>query len=478
MASNVATTKVNLESELVVIGAGGGGLAAAVTAAERGVRVALLEKRHTAGGNTFYAAGLFAAETTLQTRMNLDVRKDECFKVAMDYAHYRLNGKLLRAFLDKSPDTVKWLENKGIKFTRIFTWYPNQKLRSQHCADNFGANVTRLLVDDCKNLGVQLFYKTAAKKLLTDGAGKISGVLATQGNTSYEIKTKSVVIASGGFGGNKRLLKKYFPFYTDAFVSRGLPLMGDGILMAAAIGAANEGTSTLQMEGPFFPGFGPLWRVAQEPTTLWVNKKGERFIDETTAHNDFESVNGMLQQPGKISYTLFDERMKQDFIRNGCTRILGRPFTEDSLEKDIVAYAGKGGVKSSDSWDLIAEWIGANPEELKATIEEYNFSCDRGYDEIFVKDRRHLIPLRTPPYYALKCYPSYLTTIGGIKINHRMEVLDKDDNPIPGLFAAGNDTGGWEMDTYNAILTGTTVAFALSSGRICGENAQKYIAGN
>ena len=137
----------------------------------------------------------------------------------------------------------------------------------------------------------------------------------------------------------------------------------------------------------------------------------------------------------------------------------------------------KGTVKVSGSLEDIAAWIQAVPRVLKETVKEYNASCDRGYDEILSKDRRYLIPLRTPPYYALKCYQGFLGTIGGLKINNRMEVLDHQDDPIQGLYAAGSVTGGWESDTYCLQLSGSAFGFALNSGRIAGENALKYALG-
>jgi fumarate reductase flavoprotein subunit len=121
--------------------------------------------------------------------------------------------------------------------------------------------------------------------------------------------------------------------------------------------------------------------------------------------------------------------------------------------------------------------MGVAPEVLQATIDEYNRFCDQGYDESFSKEPRYLQALRNPPYYAIKCHSSFLGTIGGIKINHHMEVLNHQLRPIPGLYAAGVDTGGWEGDTYNGVLAGHTFGFALNSGRIAGENAVKYISG-
>ena len=135
----------------------------------------------------------------------------------------------------------------------------------------------------------------------------------------------------------------------------------------------------------------------------------------------------------------------------------------------------KGNAKISDSWEEIARWMGAEvPETLGATVGEYNRFCDEKNDGLFSKDPRYLFPLYTAPYYAVRCHQALHTTMGGIKINHHMEVLDERDNPIPGLYAAGNDTGGSQPDTYCLILAGSTLGFALNSGRIAGENAAKY----
>jgi fumarate reductase flavoprotein subunit len=134
-------------------------------------------------------------------------------------------------------------------------------------------------------------------------------------------------------------------------------------------------------------------------------------------------------------------------------------------------------VEIFDSLEELAGWIGIAPAELKAEIDTYNENCDRGRDSLFTKDRRYLIPLRTPPYYAIRWSASIINTIGGIKINERTEVLDKQDNPIPGLYAAGVDSGGWESMTYCWLISGHAFGFAVYSGRIAGENAVGFVNG-
>jgi fumarate reductase flavoprotein subunit len=147
------------------------------------------------------------------------------------------------------------------------------------------------------------------------------------------------------------------------------------------------------------------------------------------------------------------------------------------LARELKALAEGGWVQMSRSWDGIANHIGCDPQVLKATVDEYNAACDQGCDPIFAKERVFLLPLRVPPYYAIKANSGILDTIGGIKINENTEVLDKEDNPIPGLYAAGVAAGGWQGDAYCAVTSGAASGFAVNSGRIAGENAAKFTLG-
>lgn len=168
----------NLETEVVVIGGGGAGLAAAVAAREKGVDVAILEKRRTAGGNASIAGGIFAAESHIQKRKNIDARRGECFKIAMSHSHWKIDPRLIRAIVDKSGDTIQWLEEKGVKFEDVPHFLPNQ-VRIFHLPHGHGAGLVKVLVKKCDDLGVRLFCETAAKRTLTSERGDVIGVLAT-----------------------------------------------------------------------------------------------------------------------------------------------------------------------------------------------------------------------------------------------------------------------------------------------------------
>jgi fumarate reductase flavoprotein subunit len=467
------------DTDIVVIGSGGG-LAAAVAAAEKGAKVIVLEKRKTFGGNTAMARALMAAESPVQKRLRIDARKEDLFKTSMSFSHWKISPEIIRAFINKSGDTIEWLEGLGVKFQDVPNAYFNQVPRIYHLPEGYGAALTRALVERCKELGVTLMKETPARKILVGKGKGVTGILATAGNKELKISVKSVIVATGGYSGNKELLKKYCPQYTEDAHVHGIPLMGDGIIMAAEAGAASEGLGNLLSMGPFFTGSLQVGVVSVEANVIWMNKRGERFADEST-HIPSESANALDRQPDKVSYSLFDETIKQSFVDEGLIRGHHRLYPPGSkimeIDKCLQKEIQEGRVKMADSWEVIARWMGADPKNLILNIQVYNDSCEKGFDDLFYKDRRYLQPLRKPPYYALICHQAFHGTTGGIRINERMEVLDEEDKSIPGLFASGNDTGGWSADTYNYVLTGTAFAYAINSGRIAGENAAKYISG-
>jgi fumarate reductase flavoprotein subunit len=470
----------NLESQLVVLGSGGTGLAAALTAAEAGVDVLLIEKGAHGGGNTAMARGIFAADSPVQKRMNIEAPKDELFRLAMSYAHWATDPRLVRAFIDKSGDTIQWLEEKGLQFEGIPN-YNNVGRLVFHVPAGRGAELVRLLVRKCKESGVRLLTRTATTRLVTGEGGKIAGIVATSNDGTEDkelvVAAGAVVIATGGYAGNRELLKKYYEYYTDDLCLHGVPNMGDGLRLSTEIGAATEGLGVLHLRGPRYGASTYITTVVEEPNTLWVNKRGERFVDEAMAFYWPEAGNALSRQPDSASYTLFDGGIMRGFVDEGLIKGVahyppGTKMTE--LDRRLRSQPEKY-VKISTTWGEIASWMGVSPDVLQSTIDEYNRFCDRGHDETFAKDARFLAPLRTPPYYAIKCSQSFHGTIGGIRINHHMEGLNQQSEPIPGLYAGGIDVGGWESRTYGITLPGSAFGFALNSGRIAGENAVAYL---
>jgi fumarate reductase flavoprotein subunit len=175
---------------------------------------------------------------------------------------------------------------------------------------------------------------------------------------------------------------------------------------------------------------------------------------------------------------LFDNKIKQGFIEVGISKAVEParyPATTKmkDLESRLNEEKNMGNATIAQSWKEIAHWIGADLNTLERTIDNYNAYCEQGWDDEFFKKRHYLQPLKTPPFFALRCCQAFHGTIGGIKINRHMEVINTKDQAILGLYASGNDTGGWISNTYCYNLTGTALGFALNSARIAGENAAK-----
>jgi fumarate reductase flavoprotein subunit len=482
----------NLEAQMIVVGGGGAGMAAALAAAQAGVKkIIVLEKNRHTGGSSAMASGPFGAESPAQKRQAILAPKDELFRREMNWTHMRANPRILRAFIDKSGDTIAWLEKMGLFFYCV-PHSPTDDPQTWHVSKGDGIEILTALARECEKLGVQVLLNTTAQKLLKDDQGRINGVLAEHEGRSIQVMGQTVLISSGGYAGNKEMLKKYCLDYREELKLAGAPNMGEGILMALAAGGAPDGLGYLMAGGPLAGGvlrLGPnnvrvgLGFLSGEPFSVWVNKKGRRFIDETESYNYYRCINALIRQPGAVCYALLDSDMIQYITDKGLSNVPEakgysaeqRSPLPGGLAEAIQSEAEKGNLKFAEDWDGIARGIGLDPAVLRNTIAEYNADCERGYDPVMAKNRRYLWPLRKPPYYALTCGAVLLNTLGGIKIDENMAVLDQQDDPLPGLYAAGVDTGGWTCDTYCADLPGTAFGYALNSGRIAGESMARYL---
>jgi fumarate reductase flavoprotein subunit len=505
MTSGGTEKAVDLQAEVVIIGAGGAGLAAAVASLENGCRnVILLEKMGSPGGSTAMAHDIFGIESPVQKRAWFNTSKDDIFNVHMDWTHWTVDPRIVRAFIDRSGDTIGWLQEKGLGF-ELLPMYPNQAPLIRHAIKGRGPELCRVLRKSAEDLGAKLLTRTKAKKILRAQSGEVTGVVAETKDGEVQIAAKSVIITTGGYGGSREMLQKYYPYYKESMAYDGpRSNTGDGIPMAIEAGAATAGLGSMNLHGPsLMPRSGAdfleideavdahgdplkvmLMPICLEPDTIWVNKRGQRYVNECYILQFFAYGHIVARQPEGISYTLYDSALIQHKEKEGIYNQMAPgwfppetyichiplPGLERELNKphDVV--------KISDSWDELAAWMGVDPAALRATIDEYNVGCDRGHDPIFGKDRTYLWPLRKPPFYAIQGHPNICDTIGGIKINEKMEVIDTQENPIPGLYAAGVTTGGWEGETYDYNLTGHLVGFSINGGRIAGESAVGYLS--
>lgn len=480
------TTAESIKADIVVIGGGGAGLTAAVAAAEAGVKnITVLEKTPDPGGNASLCHGIFAVGSPVQKRHGFNITADEVYKDSIDTAKGKINPRLIRNFINKSLDMLRWLEDKGLKFEHLSAMtgvspgvsggLPMHMFEAKLDRDMaIGRRLVETLVLECRKHNVQILCETTARKILTDD--EKLWVLAVEKGKELRFNCKSVIIAAGGFGGNKEMLNKYFPGYGDIYRNSVPQVTGDGLTMAEEAGAAIDDEIGIILIGPHhYPWSMSLNLLLRRPHVLLVNKKGERYTGGGSGGGG-----ALSRQPDKICYALLDSALLKDMLQKreimGGERDMGdNGAWFDVLMNNFQRESTEGKTKIANTLEELAEYIGAKPEVLKATVERYNSFCDKGYDEDFLKDKQFLIPLRTPPFYAVLGRQGFDSTLGGIKINHNMEVLNKEDNPIRGLYAVGDNAGGWVSRDYTPHYPGTALAFAIYSGYIAGLNAAKEV---
>ncbi|MCD8340420.1 MAG: FAD-dependent oxidoreductase [Burkholderiales bacterium] len=478
LASAPMAADKTIDTDVVVIGQGAAGTAAAFAAAELGAQVVGLEKQGMVGGTGKFSEGIFAVESSMQRDNNYNLTKDEAFQMIMKYAHWRNNAKMVRAYVEKSPETIDWMKKHGVKFEKLFSNYPGG-LYTWHIYEGRGAGwINQLQKKGKEQYGMEVLLNTRANELIMKD-GKVVGVKATmQNGDKLTVNAKAVIIATGGFGANHEMLEKYTRFADlDGLAQTGKD--GDGIRMAWEAGGGHEGLEVQQSYRPGPRGVGTTNQVsatAKQPQ-LWVTPKGERFADETIML-DWPSAGNALERIGGQMWVVYDQANLDDMTKNkgidlgvGVMVPVGTKLTK--FEEEWPEAEKAGWAVKADTLEELAKKTGMDPDVFQATVTEYNGYAEKRHDDQFFKKPEYLKPVKTGPFYAIKSVASSLGTLGGIKANERFQVVTQDDKPIPGLYAAGSDVGGMYGDSYDLIMAGSTVGFAVNSGRMAAENALK-----
>lgn len=483
-----------MNSDIVIIGGGTSGVAAAVAAAERGASVTVIEKAATTGGTGNMGMGLFAVESKLQKERNIKLTRGEAFRILMTYNHWKADARLAKKYIDKSASTIEWLQEMGVKFANVISTDPGAYMTNHEISSPEGyvgpqssANMIKCLTIRAKDLGVKFFLRTTVKSILKL-QNRIAGVLAYNNNTEEEIRinSKAVIIGTGGFGDNPEWIKKYtgFNWGKDMLSFRIPGCTGDGIRLAWEAGA---GASEMIMHMIYVctEGLGETTQevdltIASRQPNLVVNLLGERFFNEEMMDNNTFTGNAIAAQKDRTVFNIIDEATKDYYEKEGLDRIYGvMPKTKiEGLEATMkrMISQGKDIVYIADSLEQLAEHTGISYEGLVNTVNEYNKACETGCDEIFEKSPKYLLrQVKQPPFYVFKLRPGAYGTLGGIKVNHKLEVLTKNYEVISGLYAVGTDANNLYGDSYCFILPGQTMGFAVNSGRMAGENTADFI---
>lgn len=473
-----------LTADVVVVGGGAAGMAASVRAAERGAKVILLEKNQMLGGGASYAEGLFGAATRWQRAKNYGFPTAGAAKYLQRFHHYLADPKLNRTYLEESAASLDWLSQHDIRFEAIqvspsetLTWHVIGKYKDL----NHGAAYIEALKDHADRLGVKTMLATPAKDLIMKD-GRVAGVKAAdaKGDT-YTISTKSVILATGGFGDSPELRAKFLHVNPDN-IKPSVPLVktGDGILMGIKAGA-DETAKTAVLhpgtEGKGIDFLGNIYVMSWQPANVWVNNRGERFAPETLSFEFSLAGNAIKSQFGNSGWAIFDEKaieyVSKEGVDVGIGVIIPTLTKLGNLQKELdnaIAISSESVKRASSARELAAQ-IGVPAAALENTLKKYNEAVRTGSDTEFFKEELWMRPIEGKTLYAVKLRPYFFTTCGGLRADTDLHVLDKTDKPIPGLYAAGVDVGGLYGDTYTTWTSGHAFGFAAWSGYKAATNA-------
>ncbi|QUN06985.1 FAD-dependent oxidoreductase [Shewanella yunxiaonensis] len=487
--ANFADAKtVEYTTDIAVVGGGSAGLSAAVTAADAGAKVILLEKNPYLGGASNFAEGLFAVESDYQKLNSYGLTRDEAFEKIEEYTHYLTDGKIERDFIEASADDIHWLRDLGVNFKAVqispmepATWHVIQP--NGHIVHG-GALITTLQ-ERAEKDGVQFLMRTPGTSLIYKD-GKVEGVKGTdhKGNEVI-VHAKAVIIGSGGFGNSPEKIKEFTGI--DGSTAPGtLPLhkTGEAIDMAHKVGAYG-GDEILMMHigtsGKGIIPMGDLFTMTWQPTNMWVNNLGNRFVNEEIAFSFAEAGNALHQQPGSSGWAIFDQNLVDYAVNHGVDNGVGvivpvmKKLNKLNSEIKVALSAKSEAFKQAKSVKELAKEIGVPYENLENAFKSYNKACENKYDYDYLKGRSNLVSLNEKNVYAIKLSVFQFTSLGGIRTNPKMEAVRKDSTEIKGLYATGNDVSGLYSDTYTLWASGHAYGFAVYSGRTAAKNAVKYI---
>lgn len=461
--SSAAASSEELEDsytyDVVIVGAGGAGLVAAVEAVQSGASVAVLEKTPATGGNTLVSGGgLNVPGSRQQIAMGIEDSVESFYEDTLKGGDNLADPALVRVMAENALTDADWLMDEiHVEFMtdRVQQFGGHSVPRALIPVGNKGVEMISKLQATAEEQGVKIFYNTRGTELVvTDG--RVTAVKAeNNGKTVVFNASKGVILTTGGFASDVEMRKQYNPNYDERFMTTATQAStGDGIKMAQAIGAGVRDMEWIQVYPTCNPLTGIISYVANSrfDGAILVNNQGQRFIDEM-GRRDVIS-NAILDQPDGYAYLLWGQEVE---TVGNMTQEHSKEF--EQWQKDDLLYV-------AESIEDAAQHYGIDPAALKATVDAYNASIADGVDEDFNRGGA-LRTLAEGPFYIQKVIPSAHHTMGGLTINTDAQVLDTDGNPIPGLYAAGEVTGGIHGTNR---LGGNAITDLVVFGRIAGRN--------
>jgi fumarate reductase flavoprotein subunit len=451
----------DIETDVCVVGAGGCGLAAAVTAAtyRGGVDVVLLEKNARITPNSAIAGGyLQAAGTRWQKAAGVDDSPELMAEDIFRKNHYKSDPAVTLAVCRRSADVVHWFADElglPIEFAPEVTWVGHSRPRMHAHPSRSGAPIVLALRERFTALPNALYADNTPGTGLVVEDDAVVGVIAGQAGQTQRIRARRVVLANGGFGANRQMVAQYIPEVADAPYIGAQTHTGEGILWGLEVGAALEHMRGYQGHGFITATHG----TRLNPGIVYaggivVNIHGERFEREDQGYSEWAGV--VLRQPGGVAIAIWDE---------GIQRELG--FISSMVESEKA-----GAIARCSTAQEIAQRFGLDAARLERTIDDYHRGVRQGRDPL----GRETLPRQlVPPFYAAKITGALAHTQGGLKIDAHGRVLRPDGRPVPNLYAGGNTVVGLSGDTPDGYTSGNGLLMAYTLGRIIGEHVVKSL---
>ncbi|OZM76932.1 FAD-binding dehydrogenase [Pseudonocardia sp. MH-G8] len=464
-----------MEYDVVVLGGGGAGLAAAVSAAETGASVILFESEGELGGSTQLSAGLFtAAGTSVQRELGIADTAERFFQHYMDLNHWMLKPGLIQTFCRHAAPTLEWLIGLGVEVPARISGNAHMPGLCQagvedvwrgHVPKDQGYGLVQVLDRARRGHGVDAVLHTRVQELLHDD-GRVVGVIADD----VEVRAGAVVVATGGLAQDRELVERHYPTALRAggslFVVAAPGSRGDHLRLGDQVGSGIVGQDWgLMLPTASFVRFHHWQAGFPPPSRLYIDRSGRRFMDEDAS---YAVSTGIIDAHGGKCWAVFDER----------ARLALPPGYADWSAENVAAEADAGRVVRAATLDELASLCGVPAGHLRRTVDRWNAQLPNGVDEDFLRHntlaakggKSSLSPIAEAPYYAVRVLPAELVcTHAGLEINEAAAVLDESGTPVPGLYAAGEAGGGVLGLRY--VGGGNAVANALTMGRIAGRNA-------
>ncbi len=466
------TKKWDVETDVIVVGAGGAGLFAALGAHEAGSKAIILEKESTCYGSSSAICGgtVTAAGTSVQRELGIKDSPDFFYQDIMEEGEYTNNEDIVRVLAENAAGIIEWFKIRNLKF--IIRSYPGFAVDRLHYAGT-GKEYIDILLREVNTRKIPIFINTAARKVIVDClSGEVLGVEAERGKKKILYKAKkATVLSTGGFAGDKNMIDRFLVSFKGALVGSSLGATGDGLLMGmktgssvthlgyGAVYAYGVETEPASRRGVLHRGYD----LASVFGGILINHEGKRFTKEETSPTGVAIK--LIGQKNQVVYNIADKVMWDQFIARPVFPVIGwskeRVIEEADKEKIFI--------KKANSISELASKIGVNVDNLINTINNYNSYVEKGNDPEFGREKTFLRKkIEVPPFYSMMGKPIAMVTTGGIKVNKKCQVLDPYLTPIPRLYAAGEIVGGLHGSKY---IGGNGFSAALCFGRIAGKNA-------